>query len=141
MENQRQQRLEAVNELIQHIVNVDSDRHNPTLGTKVNGELHYGFFHFAPNGLLYFTDSYTKKMFRPTERSNWRGFSEGGTIQHLVMQLAQFIMDGTKGHLNDTKEIWGWAYGNMLKVRSKAFSIGFIETMDYPYSHQGEVLS
>lgn len=133
MRTMRTKRLENVNELIQFIAETDHARHNPTLGTKENGGITPGHFFFAANGFLYYVDSYTKAHIRPLLHAGWDAFSEGGTMREVVQQLAEFILDGKQGFLNDYKEIWGWQFDNMMKVRKKAFDIGFIRTMDYPY--------
>jgi hypothetical protein len=133
MKSKRIERLDAINRLISFIVETDKDRHNPTLGTKKDGQLIPGEFIFAENGLLYFIDSYTKERIRPINHYRWNGFSEGGTMRHLVQQFAEFIMKGKQGFLNDYKEIWGWTYENTMKVRYKALEIGFIDRVDYQY--------
>lgn len=138
MKPERMERLKVVNELIALIVETDSDRHNPTLGTKTDdGKLVSSSFAFKENGLLYFIDSYTEEYVRPLNHLNWEGFSSGGTMRELVKGLAAFIMTGKQGFLNDYKEIWGWKYENILVIRNKAFEIGFISTVDYPYERWG----
>jgi len=138
LNTERTQRLNAINDLIAFIVETDKDRHNPTLGTKENGKLIYSTFKFADNGLLYYIDSYTKVPMRPIRHYSWRGFSEGGTMRELVTQFGKFIMNGQQGFLNDYKEIWGWEYEATMKVRQKAFDVGFIRTVDYPYKRWGD---
>lgn len=129
------ERLEEINELISFIVTTDGESRNPTLGTRgESGELIACHFHFAENGLLYFTDSYTKEQMRPLNHLSWNGFSSGGTMRELVTQFARFIMTGQQGYLNDYKEMWGWKVDDMLKVRKKAKEAGFIVTSDYPFS-------
>lgn len=133
MNTERMNRLTAINEFIGYIVETDKERHNPTLGSKVDGQLIQSTFEFGENGLLYYIDSYTQQKIRPINHYNWDGFSEGGTMRELVLQFARFIMNGKQGFLNDYKEIWGWPFSNILKIRKKALEIGFIDNMDYPY--------
>lgn len=131
----RNKRLADVNSLIAFIVETDKERHNPTFGTKLDsGELVASHFLFdGKSGLLYFVDSYTKKRMRPINHLSWSGFSEGGTMRHVSQQLADFIMTGKQGFLNDYKEIWGWEFEKTMLVRTKALEIGFIDTINYPH--------
>ena len=133
MKAEKIERLTAINELIRFIVETDKKRHNPTLGSIVDGRLIQSKFIFNEKGLLYYVDSYTQKKIRPINNSSWNGFSEGGTMRQLVRQFAEFIMTGKQGFLNDYKEIWGWTYENTMKVRIKALEVGFIDSVDYPY--------
>lgn len=133
MKAEKIERMTAINELIRFIVETDKKRHNPTLGSNVDGQLIQSKFIFNEKGLLYYIDSYTQKKIRPIKHLSWNGFSEGGTMRHLVQQFAEFIMTGEQGFLNDYKEIWGWTYENTMKVRIKALEVGFIDSVDYPY--------
>jgi hypothetical protein len=48
------------------------------------------------NGRVWFVDSYSKKRVYTHYRYDWRGFSEGGTLQRLIKNLRDFIKTGKK---------------------------------------------
>lgn len=52
----------------------------------------------------------------------------------LINSFRHFIITGKSGELSDYKEIWAYSYEGCMKTRQKAKEIGFIKTVDYPYS-------
>ncbi|WP_426579178.1 hypothetical protein P5490_007785 [Bacillus altitudinis] len=93
-------------------------------------------FIFGKRGKVFFVDDYTGEWIYPYELGHGpaKGFSHGGNMWQLVNSFREFIITGRYGDLRDYKEIWAYSEEGCKKIREKAKEIGFIETVDYPYS-------
>ncbi|KXZ22387.1 hypothetical protein P4T89_12770 [Bacillus nakamurai] len=129
MPNQKQiKRMNDINDLIKLIASID----RCTFYCKSKDRIAY--FRFRTK--LFFVDDYTGEDVYPYELGYGRanGFSHGGNMWQLVNSFRNFIITGKCGELRDYKEIWAYSYEGCTKIRQKAKEIGFIETVDYPYS-------
>lgn len=87
----------------------------------------YGFFKVDDRGRVWFFDKYTKRMIYTHYRGRWRYFSDGGTLQSLVVSLSKWIKTGKM--LNRPFGPWPdyicdgdlWGYGDsMNRIRRQA---------------------
>jgi len=85
-------------------------------------------------GRIWFVDAYREaKIYTACKWSRWRGFSEGGTLRALVLQLCDFIRTGTPAsiHLGPwpdwicNGDLWGYG-GDMETVRQAAQAAGVV---------------
>lgn len=91
-------------------------------------------FEVDGRGRIWFVDAYREaKIYTACKWSRWRGFSEGGTLRALVLQLCDFIRSGTPAtiHLGPWPDwICGgdlWGYGSdMEQVRQAAQAAGVV---------------
>ncbi|MCY9376563.1 hypothetical protein MOF34_15915 [Bacillus sp. T17B1] len=129
MPNQEQiKRMNDINDLIKLIADID----RRTFFCKPMNRIAY----FRFKNKLFFVDDYTGADVYPYEMGygSPNGFSHGGNMWQLVNSFRTFIITGRFGELRDYKEIWAYSYEGCMKIRQKAKDIGFIETVDYPYS-------
>ncbi|WP_144498240.1 hypothetical protein [Bacillus pumilus] len=121
-------RMNDINELIQLIASID----RRTFYCKSKDRV--ASFKFKTK--LFFIDDYTGKYVYPYELGYGQanGFSHGGNMWQLVNSFREFIITGRYGDLRDYKEIWAYSREGCEKIRQKAKKIGFIKTVDYPYS-------
>ncbi len=88
------------------------------------------------NGRLWYFDAFSrKKIYLHCAWSDWRGFTEGGTLENLVKGFKHYIMTGEK--IRSTSfgpwpdwicdgDLWG--YGDDIKiVRDTAIAMKIIE--------------
>ncbi|UDF17582.1 hypothetical protein LG951_05170 [Bacillus pumilus] len=123
-------RINDINELIKLIASID----RRTFYCESKDSV--ACFIFGKRGKLFFVDDYTGEWVYPYELGHGpaNGFSHGGNMWELVNRFREFIITGQYGHLRDYKEIWAYSREGCQKIRQKAKEIGFIETVDYPYS-------
>ncbi|PRS01423.1 hypothetical protein [Bacillus halotolerans] len=129
MPNQEQiKRMNDINDLIKLIADID----RRTFFCKPMNRIAY----FRFKNKLFFVDDYTGADVYPYEMGygSPNGFSHGGNMWQLVNSFRTFIITGRFGELRDYKEIWAYSYEGCMKIRQKAKDIGFIESVDYPYS-------
>ncbi|EGO5453273.1 hypothetical protein [Listeria monocytogenes] len=90
-------------------------------------------FLFKNNGHIYFKDCYTRKEINT---SHYRYFSpyftDGGTMQALVQELADYIRNdeptsGQRGYGGVYGESWAYPESDMKKIQEKAIEIGFVK--------------
>lgn len=91
-------------------------------------------FEVDERGCIWFVDAYREaKIYTACKWSRWRGFSEGGTLRALVLQLCDFIRSGTPAtiHLGPWPDwvcggdLWGYG-GDMETVRQAAQAAGVV---------------
>lgn len=91
-------------------------------------------FEVDDRGRIWFVDAYREaKIYTACKWGSWRGFSEGGTLRSLVLQLCDFIRSGTPAtiHLGPwpdwicNGDLWGYG-GDMEKVRQAAQAAGLV---------------
>ncbi|MCY8051293.1 hypothetical protein MOB99_13005 [Bacillus spizizenii] len=129
MPNQEQiKRMNDINELIKLIADIDR---RTFFCKQMNRKAYFRF-----KKKLFFVDDYTGADVYPYEMGygSPNGFSHGGNMWQLVNSFRKFIITGKYGELRDYKEIWAYSYEGCMKIRQKAKEIGFIESVDYPYS-------
>ncbi|MCF7606505.1 hypothetical protein [Bacillus subtilis] len=125
MPNQEQiKRMSDINDLIKLIADIDR---RTFFCKQMNRKAYFRF-----KKKLFFVDDYTGADVYPYGSPN--GFSHGGNMWQLVNSFRKFIITGKCGELRDYKEIWAYSYEGCMKIRQKAKEIGFIESVDYPYS-------
>lgn len=85
-------------------------------------------------GRIWFHDEYTGKRIHTHYRGEWRGFTNGGTLQALVIALRDFIVCGRTvnarqfGPWSDWLcggDLWGYG-ADMEQVRSAARRLGIV---------------
>ncbi|MCY7959559.1 hypothetical protein MOC76_16580 [Bacillus spizizenii] len=129
MPNQEQiKRMNDINDLIKLIADIDR---RTFFCKQMNRKAYFRF-----KKKLFFVDDYTGADVYPYEMGygSPNGFSHGGNMWQLVNSFRKFIITGKYGELRDYKEIWAYSYEGCMKIRQKAKEIGFIESVDYPYS-------
>ncbi|OYD12326.1 hypothetical protein CHR37_05055 [Bacillus velezensis] len=121
-------RMNDINDLIKLIASID----RCIFYCKSKNRIAY--FRFKKK--LFFVDDYTGADVYPYELGYGRanGFSHGTNLRRLVNSFRNFILTGKYGELRDYKEIWAYSYEGCMKIRQKAKEIGFIDSVDYPYS-------
>jgi hypothetical protein len=84
-------------------------------------------------GDIWFKDYYTKKLINTTDDgSRWRGFTSGGTLQGVIEQLTDHILNDSlfrKGYFetNALSPNHCWGYGeDLLVVKNKGIELGII---------------
>lgn len=124
--SEKQERLEKVNELIKTIASTG----------------HKFFSHkgrisqmeIDRRGRVWFIDCNHNDRIYTHYKGIWRGFSEGGTLEALVIAFRNFITKGTKlpkAHLGP-HPLWysegdPWDYGSDMEiVRAKAAELGLV---------------
>ncbi|MFV9832842.1 hypothetical protein ABOZ80_12515 [Bacillus stercoris] len=129
MPNQEQiKRMNDINDLIKLIADIDR---RTFFCKQMNRKAYFRF-----KKKLFFVDDYTGADVYPYEMGygSPNGFSHGGNMWQLVNSFRKFIITGKYGELRDYKEIWAYSYEGCMKIRQKAKEIGFIKSVDYPYS-------
>ncbi|CAF1772783.1 hypothetical protein OB894_12370 [Bacillus subtilis] len=121
-------RMNDINDLIKLIADIDR---RTFFCKQMNRKVYFRF-----KKKLFFVDDYTGADVYPYEMGygSPNGFSHGGNMWQLVNSFRKFIITGKCGELRDYKEIWAYSYEGCMKIRQKAKEIGFIESVDYPYS-------
>lgn len=114
-----EQRAESVNQFLQAVA---------SCGRKF---FRYGDqvakFNVAEGGRVTYQDNYTQKLIKIKElppgkdrpSKDWVGFSHGGNLRDLVVELGQFIHTGKAPHLNLgpwTGRSCLWAYGDDMDI-------------------------
>ncbi len=88
------------------------------------------------SGRTYFIDGYTNKSIYAYENHYFgNSFTEGGTMQALILDIAEFIRTGEatnakNGYGGIYCDHWGYPDEDMKKVREKAIEIGFSKGLD-----------
>ena len=88
------------------------------------------------SGRTYFIDGYLGKSIYAYENRFFRQkFTEGGTMQALILDIAEFIRTGKatnakNGYGGIYCDHWGYPDEDMKKVREKAIEIGFSKGLD-----------
>lgn len=90
-------------------------------------------FEVDDRGRVWFIDAYREARIYTHYKYRWRGFSEGGTLRGLVLQLRDFIRTGTPAtmHLGPfpdwvcNGDLWGYK-GDMEIVREAAVTCGVV---------------
>ncbi|MEE5181332.1 hypothetical protein JDW21_20495 [Bacillus subtilis] len=129
MPNQEQiKRMNDINDLIKLIADIDR---RTFFCKQMNRKAYFRF-----KKKLFFVYDYTGADVYPYEMGygSPNSFSHGGNMWQLVNSFRKFIITGKCGELRDYKEIWAYSYEGCMKIRQKAKEIGFIESVDYPYS-------
>jgi hypothetical protein len=130
----KEKRCELANELIMLIANEGRKffNHENTNYRDEEGCIS----HFAiKNGYIYFVDGYTHRNIYVYRYRNFkRWFSEGGTLQALVMDLVEYIRlgtsaNGTNGYGGVYCQHWGYPKESMKVIQQKAIEIGFSKTI------------
>ncbi|MGX7133110.1 hypothetical protein [Enterococcus songbeiensis] len=87
-------------------------------------------------GRLYFIDGYTyKRIYAYGDRFFRRKFTEGGTMQALILDMAEWIRTGKptnakNGYGGVYCDYWGYPPSDMAKIQRKAQEIGFSLGLD-----------
>ncbi|MBZ9852841.1 hypothetical protein LB566_03465 [Mesorhizobium sp. CA13] len=83
-------------------------------------------FETTIDGKLWFRDEYTDKRIYVAYRGRWRHFSNGGTLQRIVEDLARYIRTGERvpaGHFGPWPQyicdgdLWGYGEETMTTLR------------------------
>ena len=88
------------------------------------------------SGRTYFIDGYLGKSIYAYENRFFRQkFTEGGTMQALILDIAEWIRTGKatnakNGYGGIYCDHWGYPSEDMKKVREKAIEIGFSKGLD-----------
>lgn len=91
-------------------------------------------FTWDVHGRLWWKDAYSGKLVYPYGNRRWRGFTEGGTLRALVLELRMYIVHGIKlsqGTLGPWP-VWYcegdlWGYGDaMTSIRAYAQDAGML---------------
>ncbi len=88
------------------------------------------------SGRTYFIDGYLGKSIYAYESRFFRQkFTEGGTMQALILDIAEWIRTGKatnakNGYGGIYCDHWGYPSEDMKKVREKAIEIGFSKGLD-----------
>lgn len=119
----KEERLKAVNEFVKVIANCGREffKHKDFVA----------YFEVAPNGKVFFIDSYTKKRVYTHYSGRWKGFTNGGTLKSLCEALRDFIVKEYFLSAEYFQPIYKnrfhnpWGYGDdILKVREAAIKLG-----------------
>lgn len=134
-------RLEDANELIELIANSGRNFFNYT--DRENGEVSR---FVIKNGRTYFIDGYTKKSIYAYENHYFgNSFTEGGTLQALVLDLAEFIRTGEptnakNGYGGIYCDNWGYPSKAMSEIQRKAKEIGFTVGLEEDLDRRGYIV-
>lgn len=126
----KESRCELANELIQLIASTGRQFFNHE---EIAGRI--GRFELR-KGRTYFIDGYLGKPIYAYENRFFRQkFTEGGTMQALVMDIAEWIRTGKatnakNGYGGVYCDHWGYSDEDMKKVREKSIEIGFSKGLD-----------
>jgi hypothetical protein len=119
----KQERLEQANELLRLIA------HSGRKFFAHNGRV--SRFEFDYRGRIWFVDAYREtRIYTHAPNSNWRGFSEGGTLHAAVLHLRDYIRTGKQTKDFGPWPDWysngdPWGYGSdMLTIRDAAIRLG-----------------
>lgn len=127
--NLREKRVRQANELIQLIATTGRKFCNYLNRVERGGEIS----HFKlMNNRVYYVDGFTHKEIYAYGRrffSN-RYFSEGGTLQALMLDLSLYIRtgeatNGVNGYGRVFGNAWSYPEEDMSEIRAKALEIGF----------------
>ncbi|MGM0215441.1 hypothetical protein [Enterococcus sp. AZ109] len=130
MDNDREQRCKQANELIQLIASTGWKFFN----YEGNGGF-IGYFEIK-KGRTYFIDGYTKKaIYAYTNKFFHYKFTQGGTMQALILDIAEFIRTGEatnakNGYGGIYCDHWGYPAEAMSKIQKKAKEIGFTDSLE-----------
>jgi len=86
------------------------------------------------NGRVYFIDDYKAVAVYVDIRGNWKGFSHGGTLRALVLDMREYIVNKTPvarwkiiierlGATDLTDNIWGYDAKSAQAVRDAAYAL------------------
>lgn len=126
----KEKRCELANELIRLIASTGRQFFN----YEENGGS-IGRFELR-SGRTYFIDGYLGKSIYAYENRFFRQkFTEGGTMQALILDIAEWIRTGKatnakNGYGGIYCDHWGYPSEDMKKVREKAIEIGFSKGLD-----------
>lgn len=117
--------------------------------TKLIGDLGRRFFFHKgtyaqmvidERGRLYWQDQYTNKRIYLHYRYWKRGFTNGGTLRHLVNMFKRYVMTGEllpqlfgpwpEEFCNG--DLWGYGKENMKLIREKAQELGLLPVDEVP---------
>lgn len=127
----KEERLEIVNKLI-HYISEHGRRFFYTKGTYTNVDIESVAFMKFKNGRLYFVDNYTETEIPMTARSNWDGFSHGGTLRALVSDFAEYIRTGKYSNGNNGYgglycSHWGHSSDIQQDIIDYAKNVGYLK--------------
>lgn len=125
----REQRMEAVNQVIKEIAN----RGRNFFYTSGKGQSYF-FLKGDKRKRLWFWDNYGGKVNPyPSSRMRDYGFSEGGTLWGLVHDFREYILTGE--HTNGKNGYgglycphWGYPDEDMNAIREVARNVGFLKS-------------
>lgn len=83
------------------------------------------------NGHVYYVDDYTEELVSTNVRSNWQGFSRGGTLRALIAEFAYFVRsgrccNGREGYGGLFSDDWGHSEQEHKRIISYAREIGYL---------------
>lgn len=142
----KEERLANANELIKLIAELGRKFFNYNNYVEKNGTIS----HFKlKNNRIYFVDGYTKKemyAYDNNHRLFKRYFSEGGTLEALVLDLSEYIRTGKPanskhGYGGVYCPHWGYPDKDMDKIREKAVAIGFSKSRSDDYKNHSYIYS
>ena len=126
----KQERLEVINKLIKYM-SENGRRFFWTKDTAKEDGVESVAYMKLKNGRLYFVDNNTLKEVPMTARSNWAGFSHGGTLRALVTDFAEFIRtgeytNGRNGYGGLLCSHWGHSNEVQKKIIVYAKELGYL---------------
>lgn len=130
MKTSKEQRCALANDLIKVIAN-EGRKFFDHEGTNYRDEAGCISHFVIKNGYIYFVDGYTHRHIYVYKSRNFkRWFSEGGTLQALVMDLVEYIRTGKptnamNGYGGVYCPHWGYPEASMKVIQHKAIEIGF----------------
>lgn len=124
----KHQRMEHANELIKII-----GSHGRKFFWNEENQ-RFAKFEIRNNGRVYFIDDYKLTPIYISKRCEFRGFSHGGTLQALVVDMKDYIVHGCPisrwkiviqqlGHYDLVGNIWGYDVISAQAVRDAAYSL------------------
>lgn len=126
----KERRCELANELIRLIASTGRQFFNYEENGGSTGRFE------LRSGRTYFIDGYLGKSIYAYENRFFRQkFTEGGTMQALILDIAEWIRTGKatnakNGYGGIYCDHWGYPDEDMKKVREKAIEIGFSKGLD-----------
>lgn len=136
----KEERCKLANELILLIANTGRMFFN----YEENGGI-VSFF-TLDKGRTYFIDGYTQKHIYAYDNRYFRNkFTQGGTMQGLVLDLAEYIRTGyptnaKNGYGGVYSDHWGYPAMDMAKIQRKSQEIGFSAGLDEDLDRRGYVV-
>ena len=136
----KQERLKKANEFIKLIASTGRKFFN----YEENGGS-IGRFELR-NGRTYFIDGYTNKSIYAYENHYFgNSFAEGGTMQALILDIAEFIRTGKptnakNGYGGIYCDHWGYPSQAMAEIQRKAKEIGFTTGLEEDLGRRGYIV-
>lgn len=129
--SEKEKRCQLANELIEMIGNCGRKFFNYEDSTNWKNEKGIMSHFKLKNNRLYFVDGYIQRdIYAYSYRHFGRKFTQGGTMQALILDLSEFIRSGEatnakNGYGGVYCDHWGYPEEDMIKIRNKAVEIGF----------------